>query len=295
MTAPDTRPLDNRGAVITGASQGLGHEIAKAYVNAGASVVLCARDEQTLEESRRIVAALAGPGQVVAAVPADVSKPSDVERLMRTALATLPRVHILVSNAGVYGPMALVEDADWQEWTRAIEINLYGSVLACRALLPHFKEHRYGKIVQLSGGGATAPMPHVSAYAASKAAIVRFAETLALEVRPFGIDVNAVAPGPLNTRMLEQAMAAGPEAVGRELYDRLVQQKANGGAPIDRAAALAVYLGSAESDGISGRLISAIWDPWEQLADRRGELGSTDIYTLRRIVPRDRDRSWGDR
>ena len=115
-----------------------------------------------------------------------------------------------MNNAGVYGPMGSIEDVDWDAWVRAIEINLFGSILMCRALLPHFKAQRYGKIIQLSGGGATNPLPRISAYAASKAAIVRFAESLALEVRDEGIDVNAIAPGALNTRMMDELLAAGP-------------------------------------------------------------------------------------
>jgi NAD(P)-dependent dehydrogenase (short-subunit alcohol dehydrogenase family) len=291
----DTLPLVGRVAVITGASQGLGLEIAKAYAQAGASVVLCARDAETLARARDEVAAMAARTQSVVAVAADVSSPPDVDRLTRSALEVSGRVHVLVSNAGVYGPMGSVEDVDWLEWTRTIEINVYGSVLPARALLPHFKAQRYGKIVQLSGGGATSPLPRISAYAASKAAIVRFVETLAAEVRAFHIDVNAIAPGVLNTRMLDEAIAAGPGRVGSEYYERMVRTKAEGGAPLARAAALAVLFGSAASDGITGRLVSAVWDPWESLASRRDDLDSTDIYTLRRIVPKDRGRDWDER
>lgn len=295
MTPASNRPLTGRAAIITGASQGLGLEIARAYVRAGASVVLCARDGETLERAREEVAALAGDGQKVVAVPADVSNSDDVARLMEHAFQACPRIHVLVSNAGVYGPMGPIELVDWEGWARAMEINIYGSVLPCRALIPHFKTHQYGKIVQLSGGGATGPLPRISAYAASKAAIVRFVETLAGETRDLHIDVNAIAPGALNTRMLDEVLAAGPDRVGREFYDRMVKTKAEGGTPLDRGAALAVYLGSAESDGITGRLLSAVWDPWETLADHRAELDGSDVYTLRRIVPGDRGFAWGDR
>src|SRR5689334_2748909 len=137
-SAQSPRVLEGRGAIITGASQGLGREIAKAYVEAGASVVLCARDAAKLEESRASVAHVADAGQKVVAVRADVSRPEDVDALMQTALRELTRIHVLVSNAGVYGPMAPIEDADWTEWTRAMEINVYGSVLPSRAVLPHF-------------------------------------------------------------------------------------------------------------------------------------------------------------
>ena len=287
--------LAGRNAIITGASQGLGLAIAEAYVAAGASVLLCARDEALLDTVRRTLAGKATNGQLVETERADVSKWPDVARLAERAFALFPQVHVLVNNAGVYGPMGPSEDVDWTEWVRAMEINVYGSVLPCRALVPHFKQHRYGKIVQLSGGGATNPLPRITSYAASKAAIVRFAESLAVEVRPFGIDVNAIAPGALATRMLDEVIAAGPEAVGPDFHARMVRTKEEGGAPLERGAALAVYLGSSASDGITGRLLSAMWDPWEDLAARRDDLDRSDVYTLRRIVPKDRGFEWGDR
>jgi NAD(P)-dependent dehydrogenase (short-subunit alcohol dehydrogenase family) len=290
-----TSDLTGRTAVITGASQGLGLAIARAYVSAGAGVMLCARDAVALDRARRDVASFARDGQTVAAEPADVSNPADVARLADRAFASFPRVHVLVNNAGVYGPLGPIDEVDWIEWTRAIEINLYGSILPIRALVPHMKANAYGKIVQLSGGGATNPLPRISAYAASKAAIVRFAETLAEEVRDWHIDVNAVAPGALNTRLLDQALAAGPERIGPALFDRMQKIKTGGGTPLEHGARLAVFLGSAASDGLTGRLLSAVWDPWERLPQLRHDLDETDIYTLRRIVPEDRGRSWGER
>lgn len=291
-----SQALAGRTAIITGANQGLGLAIARAFVEAGAAgVLLCARDAAKLEEARREVAAAAAPGQQVLAIAADVAVPTDVDRVVAAALDAFPALHALVNNAGVYGPLGAIEDVDWAEWVRAIEINLLGSVLACRAVLPHFKARRYGKIIQLSGGGATSPLPRISAYAASKAAVVRFAETLAEEVRGSGIDVNAVAPGALNTRMLDELLAQGPDRVGRAFYERSLEQKRKGGTPLDRGAALAVFLASAESDGITGKLISAVWDRWETFGSHRDELRASDVYTLRRIVGKDRGLEWGDR
>ena len=170
-----TRLLAGRSALITGANQGLGLAIAQAYVEAGANVFLCARNADRLTVAHTALTAIAGAGQIVAAHPLDVANWAEVEQVVSLALARLGRIHILVNNAGVYGPKGLIEEVDWDAWTQAIDINLYGSILMCRALLPHFKTHGYGKIVQLSGGGATNPLPRLSAYAASKAAIVRFA------------------------------------------------------------------------------------------------------------------------
>jgi 3-oxoacyl-[acyl-carrier protein] reductase len=193
------------------------------------------------------------------------------------------------------GPIGPLEELDWLQWQRTIEINLMGAVWLSRAALPHFKRISRGKIIQLSGGGATQPTPMLSAYAASKAAVVRFVETLAHETRAWHIDINAIAPGVLDTRMLNEILSAGPQVLGQAHYEQVLQQKRSGGAPLWKAAELALFLGSAPSNGITGRLISAIWDPWKELPGRIEELSATDVYTLRRITPEDRDLTWGKR
>jgi NAD(P)-dependent dehydrogenase (short-subunit alcohol dehydrogenase family) len=284
--------LNGRGIIITGASQGLGAEIAEACVREGAHVAICARDAEALDAARARLAAKAAPGQRIVAQPADVSRPDDVRRLFETASTALPRIDGLVNNAGVYGPKGLLEEVDLNDWWRSIEINLLGVAVACQNALPIFRRQGYGKIVNLSGGGATAPLPRISAYAASKAAVVRLTETLAEETKGAGVDVNAIAPGALNTRLLDEVLASGPERVGADFYERSVKQKKQGGAPLERGAALCVYLLSAASDGITGRLISAVWDPWETMASRLNELRGSDVYTLRRIVPADRNLKW---
>jgi NAD(P)-dependent dehydrogenase (short-subunit alcohol dehydrogenase family) len=289
-----SRLLEHRSALITGASRGLGFEIAKQYLEAGASVAICARDPRRLEQSSMELEKLVVPGQALLALPADVSKAADVERLVDAAFTQFGRLDILVNNAGVIGPAGAVESVELEAWVRALEINLMGAVLLSRAVLPRFKKAGRGKIIQLSGGGATNPLPHLSAYAASKAAVVRFVETLAEETRSHRIDVNALAPGLLNTRMLDEMLAAGPEKIGAALHGRLRREKEEGATPLRKGAELAVFLGSAGSDGITGKLISATWDPWSTLAAHLSDLNGTDVYTLRRILPKDRGLGWGE-
>ena len=154
--------LTGRAAIITGANQGLGKAIAQAFVLAGADVLLCARDQAKLAEAVTELRGLCTPGQKVESIPVDVSKKKDVDQLISAALAAFSQIHILVNNAGVYGPKGPIEEVDWEEWVQAIEINLLGSILTARAILPHFRSNRYGKLIQLSGGGATAPLPFVS-------------------------------------------------------------------------------------------------------------------------------------
>lgn len=287
-------PLAGRTALITGATQGLGLEIARAYLDSGAAgICICGRNADALEHALAELRQLAAPDQKVLGYVADVSRPQEVERLVQLALLGLGEVTILVSNAGIYGPKGSLDQADWSEWTQAVEINLFGSVLPARELLGHFTARGYGKIVQISGGGATAPLAGLSAYAASKAAVVRFAETLAEELREQHIDVNAIAPGPLNTRMLDEVLHAGPQRVGEAFYQQALEQQRSGGIPLCQGAKLAVFLGSPASDSITGKLLSAVWDPWPELPQRLDDLNS-DVYTLRRIVPRDRGLDWGD-
>jgi NAD(P)-dependent dehydrogenase (short-subunit alcohol dehydrogenase family) len=286
--------LAGKSAIITGANQGLGSEIAKHFVLAGADVMLCARNMELLKEAQQNLLPLTKSQSKVLIQATDVSKKEQVDALIATTLTQLGKIDILVANAGIYGTKGPIEEIDWDEWSQAIDINLKGTVLQCRAVLPHFKQKRYGKIIVLSGGGATKPMPFLSAYATSKAAVVRFAETLAEEVKEFNIDVNTIAPGALNTRLLSEILEAGPEKVGKTFYEQSLKQKEQGGTSLDVGASLCTFLASSESDQITGKLISAVWDPWKKLPEYLDELKNSDIYTLRRIVPQDRNQNWDE-
>jgi NAD(P)-dependent dehydrogenase (short-subunit alcohol dehydrogenase family) len=287
--------LADAAALITGANQGLGREIARAFLREGARICVCARDPQKLDEAAAELTALAGDAHRILAVRADVSRMEDCQAVTEAMLSRFGRIDVLVNNAGVYGPKGAVEAVDWKDWTDAIQVNVFGSVLMCRAVLPHLKMRKTGKIIQLSGGGATSPLPMLSAYAVSKAAIVRFAETLAEELREYNIDVNAVAPGALNTRLLDEILQAGPERVGKHFFERSLKQKAEGGVPLSIGAELAVFLASSASNGITGKLISAPWDKWQDWPLHLEELNRSDVYTLRRITGRDRGMDWGDK
>ena len=276
--------LEGRTAIVTGGSRGLGQAIAARFLADGARVLLVARDRQRVEEAAREL----GGGGRLQAMAGDVADAGDCAAVVARARALGDGPLVLVNNAGVYGPMGRLEDVDLAAWEEAVRINLFGTVLMCRAAIPALRARRYGKIINLSGGGATAPLPRISAYAASKAAVVRLTETLAHELADDHVDVNAIAPGPLNTRLLDEVLAAGPDAVGREFFEKSLRQRDEGGAPLEKGAALAAFLASAESDGITGRLLSALWDDWAALPAKREELAKSDVYTLRRIVPEDR-------
>ncbi|HEY4415300.1 MAG TPA: SDR family oxidoreductase [Verrucomicrobiae bacterium] len=283
--------LKNLNALITGSSQGLGRTIAEHFLREGANVMLCARSEKDLMAARAELAKQF-PAQKVVAQTCDVADEVQVNSLVALALKELGSLQALVLNAGIYGPMGPTESVSLDEWRRALDINLFGVLLPSRAVIPHFKESGRGKIVVLSGGGATNPLPNISAYAASKAAVVRLMETLSEELKGFHIDVNAIAPGALATRLVDEVLAAGADKVGAAFFEKNKTWKEKGAVPLELGANLAVYLASSESDGITGKLISAQWDPWKDLQKYRDTLAKSDIYCLRRIVPEDRGQKW---
>lgn len=283
--------LSGHRVLLTGASRGLGRALAEAFAREGAQLALWARDVTALEETRQAALAAGADESSVRVYVADLANASSLEAAAAATLADFGAVDVLVNNAALQGPLGRIETLNWEAWQAVFQVNLFAAARLSQIVIPAMRAQRRGKIINLSGGGATGPRPDVTAYAASKAALVRLSETLAEELRDAHVDVNCVAPGAMNTRMLDELLAAGPEGARTE-YEKALKQAQSGGTPPDKAAALVVYLASSASDGISGRLISAVWDDWGRLAERRDALAKSDIYTLRRIVPKDRGMDW---
>ena len=159
-----------------------------------------------------------------------------------------------------------------------METNLIGVANAVRAVLPHMLEKRSGKIIVLGGRGAADPRPYFSAYAASKAAVVRFVETIAEEVRDHNIQINVLAPGGAYTHMTDEILRAGDKA-GRKEKEEAVQVRITGGVAPEKQAQLALFLASEDSNHISGKMIH-VNDDWKRLEHAAV---SREIYTLRRM------------
>jgi 3-oxoacyl-[acyl-carrier protein] reductase len=278
--------LSGKNTLITGGSQGFGRAIVEAFLVAGAHVIFCARTAADVTQTRAELAPSLQSGQQLVGLACDVADPASVAALFARA-AELGPLHAVVNNAGIYGPIGPTEDVALADWNQAWSVNVTGTLLVCQHAVRAMKPQRAGKIINISGGGATNPMPRLVAYAATKAAVVRLTETLAEEYRADHIDVNAVAPGALRTRMTAQVLAAGPEKAGADFFAKNKKWSDEGAVDPKLGAALCVYLASAESDGLTGKLISAQWDPWKDPAKFRA-LATGDVYTLRRIVPEDR-------
>ncbi len=271
--------LNESTVLITGGGRGIGAAIAMAFARTHARVVITGRSASALSAQEEILRE-AGAGDVLA-VTADISKAEQVDRLFETIHDAFGPVDVLVANAGVQGPIGPLEESSPEEFADTLAVNLTGTWLCMRAAIADMKAKHYGKIITMSGGGATGPRERFAAYAASKAAVVRLTETAAAELRHDHIDVNAIAPGAVNTRMLDELLAAG-ERAGAELTGARSRAE-NGGTPPDRAAELAVFLASSFSDGITGKLLSAVWDPWEDAAFAERLASDPDFCTLRRI------------
>ena len=284
--------LKGKSALVTGGSQGLGKMIARSFLKEGASVMLCARDKKDLVTAQSELSHEAQDGGKVWAHATDVSRWDQAEGLVESTLSHFPDLDILVNNAGIYGPIGRLEENRWEEWVDTIGVNLLATAYLCRRFVGHFKKRGKGKSINISGGGAAEPRVGFTAYATSKAAVVRFTETLAEELREYRVDVNALAPGALNTRLLDEVLKVGAEKIGEAACEKAKKQKFEGKDNLKKASSLCVFLASSASDGITGKLISAIWDPWENLSEHLPELQRTDIYTLRRILPKDRGKIW---
>jgi len=283
--------LQHRDCLITGASRGLGAEIAATFWQAGANLMLVARTASALKQVADALPRRAD--QRVTTHVADLSDPQSPDQIMAAARQEFSALDVLVNDAGIQGPIGPSWENDWQAWQTSLQVNLLAPIALCRLCIPWMAQRGRGKIINLSGGGATAPRPRFSAYATAKVGIVRFSETLAEEARALAIDVNCIAPGAMGTAMLAAIVEAGPEAAGQREYEQAARILSSGEGPSERAAKLCVFLASSASDGISGKLISAVWDPWEMLPDHLDDL-KTDVYTLRRIVPKDRNMPWGE-
>jgi len=255
--------------------------VAAALAGDGAKVAIAAR---AADEIERAVTDLRVRGTEVFGMAADVGDSAQVHDLVAAVSARFGHLDILVNAAGVPGPIGPLWQAEPRDWCQTININLLGTMLCCKAAIPGMIAAGGGKIINFSGGGATGPRAFFSAYAASKAAVVRMTETLAEEVRPFGIDVNAVAPGMVNTRLLDAIELAGP-AAGREPEMLGALRKEPGRfVPAEIPAELVVFLASSASNGLTGRLVSAPHDDWQKWDKSRiKEISKLPWLTLRRM------------
>jgi NAD(P)-dependent dehydrogenase (short-subunit alcohol dehydrogenase family) len=219
--------LTNQKIFLTGASRGIGKALALTLAAAGAAVGLAARNAAALDQ---VAAQIKDQGGLAVPIVLDVGRPDMIKSAIANAQEAMGNIDVLVNAAGVQPPIGPFAENDPGAWEQNFHVNLFGPARLIKAVLPAMMGKRHGKIINFSGGGATGPRPNFSAYAASKAALVRLTETLALELQPYNIQVNAVAPGAINTDMLGEVIASGAKA-GQE-YEQALARAKSGGTPL---------------------------------------------------------------
>lgn len=294
-------------ALITGASQGLGRFLAERFWAKGYNLILVSKNINALDQlaqefltSSPANASYNAVRQQISVHACDLASRGAVDELIKTLIASFSSLDVLINNAAIQGPLgrsADIWESNPEAWRETIQVDLLAPIEIASRLVPLLANHKSmgkGSIINLSGGGATGPRANFSAYATSKAGLVRFSETLAEEVKGMGIRVNCIAPGAMKTAMIEEVLEKGQAFAGAKEFEIAKKIMTGGGASMERVAELALFLAGEESLGVTGRLISAIWDNWSGLPENVTTLVSSDLFTLRRIAGRDRGMAWAD-
>lgn len=270
--------LAGQVAIVTGASRGIGRAIAERCAAEGARVALVARGAGQLEE---VAAGIREKDGAAVAIPADVTDRAAVEAMARQAEAELGPVDLLVNNAGTFYAIGPTWEVDPQTWWDDVTVNILGVFLCCRVVLPGMVRRKKGRIINLIGGGADAPLPYGSAYAVGKTAVMRFTETLAAETKEFGVYVFALRPGFVRTAMSEHQLTEEGRRWLPDTARRFAEEK---NVPPSVPAELAVEIASGRFDALTGRYLRVKdykgEDP-DQVEAHIPEILEKDLRTLR--------------
>lgn len=282
--------LKSKVAVITGGGRGIGRAIAEHFASEGCSLALIARTIDELEETANFIKKKYNTSIHFYAI--SISDEQKVKDAIKDTFERYDRIDILINAASVLGPAGPFAEIDSRKWSDTISVNINGLFFCIKAVLPYMQKQNDGCIINFSGGGGLLPNPFFDAYSACKAAAVRITENLAHELENTGITVCAIAPGGVNTHMFEDMLAAGEEKVGSQIWDSFQKRKENGGDSIENPKTLAMFIVLHRGKELNGRTISARWDNWQKIAEHSDEIITSDIYTMRRIMPKDRGYDW---
>jgi len=268
--------IRDKSVLITGAGRGIGKRLALGFAEAGARVGLLSRSQAELDLAKLEIEQAGGNALRLRADVRDLEQLRAAVDRMKVVFGGLD---VLIASAGVQGPIGPLLSTKPAAWSETIEINLIGTVNSCRAVLPAMIEKRCGKIILVVGGGSGHTRPNFGAYAASKAAVVRFAEGLAVEVSDHNVQVNCISPGNVYSHMTDEVLQAGEDRAGRREIEEAEQVRITGGIPPEKQLQLALFLASDHSNHISGKLIH-VNDDWRRF---ERENMKPELYTLRRV------------
>jgi len=286
QTQRETR-VDKEGQIVLvlGGSRGIGRTIAQHCVREGYKTVISARSVDELQATVNEIENEFGAEVPIWSFPCDVTSDLQVRSLVEQTETEVGPIYALVCTAGAYGAIGLFDELSFPEWTKGIELNVFGPARSVHAVAPLMKQRRAGRIILFAGGGQAA-MPRFSCYVTSKGAIWRLTETLGAELAPYEVYLNAIAPGAVNTKFLDEILSLGPDVVGKEQYERSLSQAAQGGVPPEKAAELVLYLLSDKSKQLYGKTISASYDRYWEIEDPQA-ISDSEMFAMRRVVTLD--------
>jgi 3-oxoacyl-[acyl-carrier protein] reductase len=270
---------ERRRILVAGASAGIGAALVRALAEDGHEVYACARRADALR-------AVTGDDKIARSRVCDVGDEEQVKALYVWLAGIAPTLDALIVAAGAFGAIGPFEQTDSAAWWGTLRANVFGLYALAKHGLPLLERGRRPRLITFSGGGAFGTFPRYSAYATSKAGVVRLTECLADELAGRGIAVNAIAPGMVATEIHRATLEAGPARAGAAHFER-TRAVGREGVPMEVPVACVRFLLSGEADGLTGKTIAANFDPWRR-ADFRaslGEIAASEVYTLRRINP----------
>jgi 3-oxoacyl-[acyl-carrier protein] reductase len=267
--------LKDKGVLITGAGRGIGKRLAIGFAAAGARVGLLARSPAELDLAKLEIEHAGG---VALRIRADVRDTEQLSAAVDRMQVVFGGVQVLVTAAAIQGPISPFHECKMKTWAETLETNVIGVMNTIRAVLPRMIEKRSGKIIVISGGGASYGRPNFSAYAGSKAALARIVESIAEEIRDHNVQINCLLPGGAYTSMTDEILQAGERAGQKEL-EEAHKIRITGGIPAEKQIQLAIFLASEKSNHITGKLIH-VTDDWKKLEH---ENMKHEAYTLRRL------------
>ena len=278
--------LKDKVAIVTGGSRGIGKAIAQRFAQEGCNLVLASRTKSELKMTAESI--IKNFSVNVSFYPTDMANEDEVQSMVHKTIDRFGKISILVNNAAIIGPLGEISNINGQEFFDTLKNNVGGTFLCSKAVITFMKSQKQGCIINFSGGGGLNPFPYYDSYSASKAAIVRLTENFALELEKYDINVTAISPGAINTEMFKEQLKAGKNSIGEKNWLALQDQLASGGESIDKASELALFIACQDGKELNGRVISAIWDNWKEIENNKDNIINTDIFKMRRIVPKDR-------
>jgi NAD(P)-dependent dehydrogenase (short-subunit alcohol dehydrogenase family) len=266
-------------ALITGGGRGLGRAFAEALAQAGATVAIVARSETQLREAAETIEKAGGR-----ALPfvADVTDRQAIERVVAEVEQQFGHIDLLVNSAGVLRAFGPVAEVDPDDWWREVEINVRGTFLCTHVALPGMLARGHARIINMASVAGLQALPAGSAYCLSKAAVIRFTESLAVDHGDKGVCAFAVHPGNVRTAMLNYVAESSEVTLRAPIVQGWVQQMYHegGDTPIQRSVELLLYLASGKADALSGRYID-VDDDLDALLQQIESVNRDDLYTLR--------------